>query len=157
MKNKIKHLFFKIHFFQKEVSLLMILLFVFYTNALGFAQSSVKSDYSNPLLIFGTSFGNYFQVLYKQGKVEEMLNFTSKQSLEKYGRERIENYYRFTSFGYKMKLNSYSINKGVFVLNYRCVIDATDCIIRMPVVVENDTSKFLLPFTIFNQNIFRYN
>lgn len=145
-----------ISFSRTAMSRFLILTFVFSTNELGVAQSFVKYDFSNPLLIHGTSFGNYFQVLYKQGKFEEMLNFTSKESLLKYGRKRIEEYYRSTSFGYKIKLNSYLMENGVYILNYQAIINATVCVIRMPVVVENDTSKIILPFTFYKQQIFLY-
>ncbi len=156
MQNKFKYFLYSITLSLKVVSLLMILLFVFYTNELGVAQSSVKSDFSNPLLIYGTSFGNYFQLLYKQGRFEEMLKFTAKESLLKYGRKRIDEYYRSTSFGYKMKLISHSKVNGVYILNYQCVIMQTFCIVRLTAVIENDTAKILLPFTFPKQRIFLY-
>jgi len=103
-----------------------------------------NEDFSNPVLIFGSSFGNYFQTLYKLGKYDKMLIFTSSKSIEKFGKEEILSFYRKMDFAYTIKLKSKTEDVGIIVLNYEAGIMATKHMLRMSVVVENDTCKILL-------------
>jgi len=67
-------------------------------------EKSISSPFKNPVFIYGSSFGEFFQSLYKLGKYEDMLMFTSKKSIDKFSRERILDLYRKMEFGYKIKL-----------------------------------------------------
>lgn len=108
---------------------------------------TVKNDdlkpFSNPILIYGTSFGNFFQMLYKQGKFNEMLKFTSSGSISKFGSAQIVNMYKNMAFAYDMKLKS-TTGSDTLVLNYEAGIYATKNMIRIPVIIENDTAKIVL-------------
>lgn len=104
--------------------------------------------YSNPFLIYGSSFGNFFQTMYKHGKFKDMLAFTSKESVDKFGREKILAFYENElKFGYDIgeRAISSGTDGDVIILNYKSDVIATKRIIRMKVVVENDSVKIILP------------
>lgn len=103
-----------------------------------------ESKLNNPVLMKGSSFANYFQALYKLGRFEDMLLFTSKELITKYGRERLLVSYKRMNFAYEIKLKSIQTNKdSSYTLNYSGVQFATNKIIRVVVISENDTVKLL--------------
>jgi hypothetical protein len=103
-----------------------------------------EKPFSNPVLIYGSSFGNYFQTLYKTGQFDHMMKFTSSESIEKFGRDKILEFYKNMDFAYSIKLKSKNDNDGVTTLNYEAGIMATRSMVRIDVVLENDTCKILL-------------
>lgn len=116
-------------------------------------EESYSEPWNNPVLIQGSSFGHYFQQLYKQGQFEKMVQMTSQKSIEKYGRDSVLKYYKNIDFGYKMKLKSQTINNNITTLNYESIIMGTTKITRLDVVVENDTCRLLLDNTLFHLGI----
>lgn len=100
----------------------------------------------------GSDFGNFFKTLYAQGKYDEMINFTSKVSIEKFGKEKIINFYKNDlKFGYEIgKPHSQTVSGDTITLNYNANIIATKRVVRINVVVENDSCKILLPNNINN-------
>jgi hypothetical protein len=118
----------------------------------------IKIDYSWPPLIAGTSFGNFFQQLYKQGDYQTMLRFTSDESIIKFGIESILHYYQQMDFGYLLKLKSFTSERGYFILNYNSTIQATNVIVRFRLneVNEGDTAKLILPDDFKSQKYFLY-
>ena len=112
------------------------------------ANEIIDKPFANPVLIYGSSFGNYLQSLYRIGEFNDMLRFTSSQTIEKYGKDRILQFYQkeFT-FGFELgKLTSKNESNKIITLNYsNSVVNATKTTIRMQVIVENDTCKILLP------------
>lgn len=113
-----------------------------------------QKPYSNPALIFGTDFGRMFQVYYKQGKFDTMLQFTSRQSLNKFGSSKIKEYYSSMDFGYNLKLKSINKKENKYTMNYQVEIFATMKILRIVVIVENDSSKIILPDNFQEQKLF---
>ncbi len=121
----------------------------------------IKIDYSWPPLIAGTSFGNLFQQFYKQGDYQSMLKLTSDESISKYSRDTILNYYRQMDFGYPLKLKSWTKEDGYFILNYSSTIKATTTIVRIRLHVDTsngdgDTAKLVLPDNFKTQKYFLY-
>lgn len=104
----------------------------------------VNLDYSNPAFMAGSSFGNFFQIMYKTGRFKEMLKFTSKETKKKYGEKKLLRFYREMDFGYNIKLQSKNEIDNIITLNYTAEIMATTKIIRMDIVLENDTAKLVL-------------
>lgn len=133
--------------------LLTILFLLFGWNSVN-AQD--KIDYSNPALIMGTSFGKFFNTLYKIGDFNKMLNFTSTQSRNKYNDSTILDQYRRMEFGYPLKLVSSQKQDQESILNYSSKIYGTTCIIRFRIRVENDSVKIILPIDFLKQKIFMY-
>jgi hypothetical protein len=138
----------------KKIVLMLLIIILFSSSNIAQKQLAFERHFSNPLLIYGTSFGNFFQTLYKQAKFQDMVRFTAIESLTLFGKRRVENYYKETFFGYEMKLRSYTYVNGVYTLNYESIIQATLCVVRLNVIIENDSSKVLLTEDIFNQKIF---
>lgn len=132
--------------------LLVFLAFLFFSINVTIGQNDVR-PYSNPILIYGTSFGNYFKTLYKLGDFDTMMKFTSKQSIKKYGYENILSFYKSTDFGYDMKLMSRRFVNGIYTLNYNAAIMGTKKVIRMDVAVENDSCKLILDNLFFHLGI----
>jgi len=112
----------------------------------------INSDSSqklpNDIYMLGTftTFGNYFQILWKTGKFDDMLKITSSQSIKKFGKEKILEFYKNMYFGYFIKLKSTNNNADnkMTTLNYETKIYATGDMVRINVIVENDTAKIIL-------------
>jgi hypothetical protein len=118
------------------------------------AESSSKkaelSQFSNPVLIMGSTFGHYFQSLYKLGKYDEMVRFTTLESVAAMGGpEAVKQAYSKLKFAYDMRLKSKSESGDTIILNYEAGIYATKHMIRVPVKIENDTTKLIFEPGIF--------
>lgn len=112
------------------------------------SNTSANVDYSNPAIIAGSDFGNFFKALYAQGNFDEMLKFTSKSSFDVHGKSTIEDFYKNKmKFGYELgKLKSMTQENGIYTLNYpNSSIMATKKVVRLKVCVENDSTKIILP------------
>ena len=111
-------------------------------------QKDKKNDqnyWNNPVLIGGASFGNIINVNYQLGLFDELYRLTNsalKASLSKQG---IINKYRNLPMGFDL---DFPINKtdenGIIWLHYSVEINATKKIMRMPVVIEEDTCRLML-------------
>ena len=105
----------------------------------------VKVDWSNPVLIGAASFGNIINVNYQLGQFEELYRLTNSTLKSSLTKQEIINKYRSLPMGFDL---SFPMNKteenGITWLHYRVEINATKKIMRMPVVVEDDTSRLVL-------------
>jgi hypothetical protein len=115
----------------------------------------VKCDYSFPPMVCGSSWGLIFQRLYKNGDFESMLNLTSSESIKKYGKEKIRTFYQVMSFGYEMKLKSWTWNDAYYILNYAARVNATEIIVRMQ-LCKGDTAKIVLTEDVIDKHYFLY-
>lgn len=109
-------------------------------------QSFTGTDkpFANPGFMLGTNFGQFFQTLYRYGKYEEMIKFTSSETIKKYGKQTLLEYYENCDFGYNIKLKAKSQEGKYFILTYKANIMATNKVVRMKTVVENDSAKIVL-------------
>ena len=111
-------------------------------------ESDVLTPYKNPFFIYGSDFGNFFQTMYKLGNYDQMIAFTSKESVDKFGKDVTLDFYKNKlDFGYdigKYPLSN-NVSGNVVTINYEANIMATKKIIRLNVVVENDSCKIVLP------------
>jgi hypothetical protein len=93
----------------------------------------------------GSNFGDFFQTLYIQNEYETMLAFTSKGSVDLYGKEVILEHYKNMKFGYKLgNLKKTKEENGLHTLIFISEINATDVKTHMCVVIENDSCKVVL-------------
>lgn len=100
---------------------------------------------NNPALMHGSSFGNYFQSLYKLGRFDDMLKFTSDDSKRKFGNEKIRQAYEEMDFGYVIKLKSIVPQlDSTIILNYLSTQFPANKIIRMDVRIEHDSVKLVV-------------
>jgi hypothetical protein len=119
-------------------------------------QEQDTINYSNPVLIMGTSFGMFMKTLYKIGDYNAMLQFTASQSRNKFKDKVILNQYTRMEFGYPLKLISIQKENQESIMSYSAKIYGTTCIIRFRVLLENDSIKIILPSEFLNQKIFLY-
>ena len=113
--------------------------------------SKEVGPYSNPFIIYGSDFGVFFQTMYKQGKFEQMLAFTSTQSKVQFGEDVILDFYKNElDFGYKITQKSNGTEGDTIIINYDADIMATKKIVRINVIVENDSCKIVLPDNLNN-------
>lgn len=108
------------------------------------AQESNTKPFANPGFMFGTDLGKYMQTLYKIGKIDEMVKFTSSETIKKYGVAQVSDYYEDCGFGYDIKLVSMTGDGKYKTLSYNAKINATNKVVRMKVVLENDSAKVVL-------------
>lgn len=132
---------------------LMLLLTVLILSSHTIMAQVDQKPYSNPILIYGSSFGNFFKALYRTGDFNTMMKFTSSQSIKKFGYDNILEYYKDVDFGYDMTLTSRTYQKGVYTLNYNASILGTKKVVRLNVVIENDSAKLVLDNILFHIGI----
>lgn len=105
--------------------------------------------FNDPSVFVGTDFGNYFQSMLERGEYEQMLMFTSSKSIKNFGRDVVLEFYMGDEidFGYELgSLKSKKDYDSLIVLTYpNAIIMAEKTIIRINVVIENDSCKILLP------------
>jgi hypothetical protein len=99
---------------------------------------------SNPAMMAGSDLGNLMRRLYICGRFEEMLKFTSQESRTHFGDKAITDYYTRMEFGFPLRLKSKFESEGVIWLTYETSITGTIRVVRIPVVVENDTARVRL-------------
>ena len=114
----------------------------------------VQSDskpWSNPILIYGSNFGEVFQQLYLTGNYDLMLNLTSHGNRQFYGDSAILAYYKQMQFAYPIKLVSHKRDGNKYQLLYKTYLNATVHKIIMDIIVEHDTARLVLP-SKFNES-----
>jgi hypothetical protein len=129
---------------MKRIIICLVIILGGFTSAKSQDYTSNSKPYSNPSFMMGTNFGQFFQTLYRYGKYDEMLKFTSYESIKKYGKQTILEYYQDCDFGYAIKLKGRTEDGNYVILNYNATIMATNKVVRMKTIVENDTSKIVL-------------
>jgi hypothetical protein len=102
-------------------------------------EEPLKLD--DPIFYAGSSFGSYFQSLFKQGLFDELVELTDGKSRSTIGDSIIRGYYRNIGFAFEMKLKSMTNVASITWLNYEANIQATKQIFRFPVVVQKNSCK----------------
>lgn len=108
-------------------------------------NEAVGVDWTNPVLIGAASFGNIININYKLGKFDELYRLTNRSLKSSLSSQEIINKYKKLPMGFDL---DFPINKteesGMIWLHYAVEINATKKIMRMPVVVEDDTCRLVL-------------
>ncbi len=123
------------------------------------SEKITSKPFANPALFYGTgsSFGSYFQQLYRMDKFDEMVMFTSNSSRKKFGDDVLKGFYK-SNFKFDFELGKLScIQKSGDTLNliYSNAIQfGTRKKIVMPILIESDSCKLLIfslknPFQLF--------
>ena len=110
-------------------------------------KAELEKPFSKPNIIFGSSFGPFFQCLYRNNQFDRMMSFTSNSTIEKFTRKQVLNYYKHNfKFDYVLgNLSNINIEEGVTILTYaNASIFATRRKLRIPCVLENDSVKIIL-------------
>jgi uncharacterized LabA/DUF88 family protein len=108
--------------------------------------NTVKSDFSNPAIIYGVDFLTFFKSLRKLGKYDEMIQFTSNQTLIQYGESHLKSYYenKFTNMSSSKLTNVEKIGESTYTMFYTNKENATKRAFQFDVVIENDSTKLIL-------------
>lgn len=101
------------------------------------------ADMSNPVLIYGSDIGNIFKTYYKVGNFSEMVRYTDKTTVSKYGADSLMKIYRKLNLGYDIKLKSMTAEGNEKILHYESSTFATKGVKRLHVVIENDTARIV--------------
>ena len=109
----------------------------------------ITNKCSNPVFFMGTgsTFIGYMQTLFRLGKFETMLDFTSEVSIRKFGRERLLKFYSTElHFGYTIgKLTSKSQSADTITMNFaNSILYATKRVSRFRIIQEGDSCKLIL-------------
>ena len=108
-------------------------------------EVSVDPSMSNPELFLGSGVGPAFMSFVKTQNFELALQFTSKVSINKHGREVLLDKYKSLNTNYKLKPVSTSKGDSETILRYTTHEFATSKFKDFVVVIENDSCKILLP------------
>jgi hypothetical protein len=119
-------------------------------------SSEALLDFSNPAVFLGTDFGNFIRSLYGIGDFEQMLQFTSSETIERFGKDQLRNHYQELDLRMEMRLLSTTSEDSLILLHYECFDKATKTVRRLPLIVENDSVKIhleqLIEGTLFLKN-----
>lgn len=115
-----------------------------------------KGMFSNPVLIQGTSFGVFFQSLHRNGRHEEMLRFTDSEARARFGDDSLTNYYvRWFHMDFELgKITGIDHGDTTILMYSNAKLLGTRVLVRVPVIVENDSCRLLL--TKFIRSGFNY-
>ena len=105
----------------------------------------VNSEFSNPGFIMGSNFGMFFISMIRTQNYDMALKFTSKESIETIGIDKIKEKYKNFSFNYKLNQKSMTKEGDKTILVYATNEYATGKLKKMVVINENDSCKLVLP------------
>ena len=107
--------------------------------------NTTLTGWSKPELINASSFGQIINVYCKVGNYNELYRLTDQATRAKYSKKEIIKVYKNMAMGFEM---GFPMNKttedGVVWLYYKVDINATKKILRMPILIENDTCRLVL-------------
>lgn len=104
-----------------------------------------KLDFSDPSRMAGSSFAPFLISIIRYQDYDKALKFTSKESIDKFGADKIRDLYYTFKFNYNLKQKSISKEGDKFTLVYATNEMATGKLKKITVVVENDSCKLVLP------------
>jgi len=101
--------------------------------------------YNNSCIMGGSTFLNYFMVLIRTQNYDEALRFTSTGSIKKHGSAAILQVYRCMKLNFNPKLLSIKVSEDTTYMRYGVTLYATRTFRDIKVVIEQDTSRLVLP------------
>lgn len=99
------------------------------------------SPLNNPAIIYGSDLGSIIRKAYQIGDYELMLQFTANETIKTFGRDSLLNCYKNLDMGKEITLKSISKEDNLLIMNYEAIDQATKVMVRLPVIIENDTAK----------------
>lgn len=152
IKNRMNQAYPPLLYMCKKTFLYLVLIFSINS---GTCQAQVKEKpWANPVLIYGSSFGNIFQQLYLTNNFTMMLNLTASESRRQHSDSVILQYYQQMQFAYPITLLSHDRDKNKYKLIYKANINATFQKLKVDIIVENDTARIVLPINFKKSRYF---
>jgi hypothetical protein len=108
-------------------------------------DSEYTGDFSNPAFMYGSDFLSFFKILRKIGNLDEMILFTSKESIESIGKEKLKYVYEnsFTNMSDSRLTNIDKVDQTHFTMHYLNSEFDTKKAFKINVVKENDSIKLI--------------
>lgn len=106
-------------------------------------QESVDKtgDLSNPAIMQGSDLGSIIRKAFQVGNYDLMIQFTADSIVSQIGKDELKECYRNLDMGKEIKLKSITTENDTLIMNYEAIYRATKEMIRLPVIIENDTAK----------------
>lgn len=105
--------------------------------------SIVKGVTHDPVFYYGSTFGEYVQILARTGRYNEMVKITSKLDRFKFGDSTLFSFYKKLEFSFPLRLKAYKKENEIYWLLYETEINATRVTVQFPVVIESDSCRLL--------------
>jgi len=104
-----------------------------------------STEFSNPALMYGSDFLSFFKSLRKIGDINTLIKFTSKESIEKFGEEKLRDVYEnsFVNMSDSRLTKLDKIDDNHFTMHYLNSQYATKKVFELNVVRENDSIKLI--------------
>lgn len=97
----------------------------------------------NPAIYMGSTFLEFFQMLSKTGQYIEMCRFSSTITINKFGKEKLLDFYSRMQFSYPLSLRTITKKGNTYSLLYKTETLATERTLQAFVVIENDSCKIV--------------
>lgn len=83
-------------------------------------QAQTGGDYANPRFIFGKPFIENFQAMYMRAQFDMMVQFTSTETLKRFGKEKVRDYYEnYIKFSYPLEFRKVTVSpNGIYNFYY---------------------------------------
>lgn len=105
-------------------------------------NSQQFDNMTNPAIMMGSDLGSLIRKAYQVGDYDLMLQFTSQETIDKFGRDSLRKWYSNLDMGMDISLKSVTEEKdGLLIMHYETIEKATKVMRRLPVVIEGDTAK----------------
>jgi len=104
-----------------------------------------STEFSNPAFIYGSDFLSFLKSLRKIGDINTLIKFTSKESIEKFGEEKLRDVYEnsFVNMSDSRLTKLDKIDDNHFTMHYLNSQYATKKAFDINVVKENDSIKLI--------------
>ena len=107
-----------------------------------------ETSFVNPANIEGSNFGNFFLAMLKTQNYDMAIKFTSKESIDRLGADKVLDKYKNFKFNYHLVQKSIVGEKNKFTVVYTTQEYATAKLKKIYLTLENDTCKLVLPDNI---------
>lgn len=98
----------------------------------------------NPSLFIGSTFGEFMKSCHVIGNYHRMIQYTSKQTRERFADPELIDFFKNMQFSYPLELRAKNEENGLITLFYATTIDATQKTIQMNIKIENDSCRLVL-------------
>ena len=103
------------------------------------------TEFSDPVFMYGTDFLGFFKSLRKIGDIDNLIKFTSKESIDKFGEDKLRDIYEnsFNNMSDSRLTKLDELDENHFTMHYLNSQYATKKVFELNVVRENDSIKLI--------------
>ena len=104
----------------------------------------------NEIFFNGGNFPAFMQKLQMTGGYNEMLKYTSRATINQFGKEKLLNFYSSMQFSYPLNLKAIKKLDGYSILFFQTKINATVHTIKVKVSIESDNCRICFDSLDYN-------